>query len=69
MGQEGSPGVMSHALKNARKCEGIGLHTPKGTPPLGVGVAVDSHMFKEQFQGSKLNGLKSSLCHWKSLGT
>ncbi len=40
--QKGSPGVMSHAPRNARKCEGIGPHTPKGTLTLRVGVSVDS---------------------------
>jgi len=47
VGQEGNPGVMPHALGNARECEGIDLHTPKGTLTLGVGVSVDSQMFKE----------------------
>jgi hypothetical protein len=47
-GQEGSPGIMLHAPGNVRECEGIDLHTPKGTPTLGVGVPVDSQMFKEQ---------------------
>ncbi len=41
-GQEGSPGVMPHAPKNVKECEGINLHTPKATPTLGVGVPVDS---------------------------
>jgi len=41
-GQEGSPGVMSHAFGSARECEGIDPHTPKGTPTLGVGVSMDS---------------------------
>jgi len=41
VGQEGSPGVMCHAPRSARECEGIDLHTPKGTPTLGVGVLVD----------------------------
>jgi len=47
-GQEGSPGVMSHAFGSARECEGIGLHIPKGTPTLGVGIPVDSQMFKKR---------------------
>jgi len=47
VGQEGSQGVMPHAPKSARKCEGINLHTPKGTPTLGVGVPMDSRMFRE----------------------
>jgi len=42
VGQEGSLGVLLHALGNARECEGIDPHTPKGTPILGVGVPVDS---------------------------
>jgi len=41
-GQKGSPRVMPHALGNARKCEGIGFHSPKGTLTLGVGVPMDS---------------------------
>ncbi len=60
---------MPHAPGSVRECKGIGLHTPKGTPTLGVGISVDSQMFRERFQGSKLNGLKSSLYHWKSIET
>jgi len=41
-GQKRNLKVMPHAPENARKCEGIDLHTPKGTPTLGVGVPVDS---------------------------
>jgi len=41
-GQEGSPGIIPHAPKSARECEGIGPHTPKGTPTLGIGTLVDS---------------------------
>jgi len=48
--QEGSLGVMPHAPMSARKCEEIGIHTPKGTPTLGVGVPMDSQMFREQLQ-------------------
>jgi hypothetical protein len=59
--QEGSPKVRPHAPKSARECEGIDLHTPKGTPTLGVGISVDSRMFKKQLQGPKPNGLKSFL--------
>jgi hypothetical protein len=43
--QEGSLGIMSHAPKNARECEGIDPHTLKGTPTLGIGIPVDSQMF------------------------
>jgi hypothetical protein len=62
-GQEGTPGVMSHAPGSVREFEGINPHTPKGTLTLGVGVLVDSQMFKEQLQGSKPNGLKKKLYH------
>jgi hypothetical protein len=41
-GQEGSPGVTFHVLGSAKECEGMNLHTPKGTPTLGVGVPMDS---------------------------
>jgi len=53
----------------ARECEGIDPHTPKGTPTLGVGVPMNSQIFRGRSQGSKLNGFKSSLYHWKELGT
>jgi hypothetical protein len=67
--QEKSSKIRPYALENARECEGIDPHTPKGTPTLGVGVSVDSRMFKEQFQGLKPNGLKKSLYHWKAIET
>jgi len=44
-------------------------HTSKRASTLGVGVLVDFQIFIEQLQGSKLNGLKSYLYHWKALGT
>jgi len=69
MGQEGSMGVTSHALRSVGKCEGINLHTPKWVPILGVGVLMDFRIFKKQLQGSKPIGLKSSFYHWKALGT
>jgi hypothetical protein len=47
--QKRSPGVMSHAPGSARECEGIDLHTSKGTPTLGVGVSVDSWIFRGPF--------------------
>jgi hypothetical protein len=34
-------------------------HTHKGASTLGVGIMVDSQIFREQLQGSKPNGLKS----------
>jgi hypothetical protein len=62
-GQEGSPRVAPHVPRSIRECEGMNLHTPKGVSTLGVGVLVDSRIFRGQLQGSKLNGLRSSLCH------
>jgi hypothetical protein len=47
VGQEGSPGIMPHVLRSAKECEGIDLHIPKGIFTLGVGVLVDSRMFRE----------------------
>jgi hypothetical protein len=43
--------------------------TPQGSSILGVGVPVDSRIFRGRLQGSKLNGLKSSLYQWKYLET
>jgi hypothetical protein len=34
-------------LESESKCEGMNPHTPKGAFTLGVGVLVDSRMFKE----------------------
>jgi hypothetical protein len=47
----------------------MNTHTPKWAPILGVGVPVDSWIFKEWLQGSKPIGLGSSLYHWKTLKT
>jgi len=60
-GQEGSSKVTPHAPVSVGKCEGMNPHTSKGTSTLGVRVPMDFQIFKEQLQGSKLNGLKSSL--------
>jgi len=50
-----------------RKCEGMNPHTSKGASTLGVGVPVDSRMFREQLQGSKPNGSRIFLYHWKDI--
>jgi len=39
--QEGSSGVMPHAPRSARDCEGIGSYIPKGIITLGVRVPMD----------------------------
>ncbi len=67
--QKWSPGITFHALKRVGGCEGMNPHTPKWAPTLGVGVPMDSWIFKERLQGSKLIRLKSYLNHWKALGT
>jgi hypothetical protein len=48
-GPKRKPRVILHALGSARECEGIDLHTPKRTPTLGVGVPMDSWIFRAQF--------------------
>jgi hypothetical protein len=58
---------MPHALGSARECEGIDPHTPKGTSTLGVGVLMDSQMFKERLKWSKPNELKNFLYNWKAI--
>jgi len=59
-GQEGSPGVTSHAPKSVKECEGMNPHAPKSakecegmnphipklTPILGVGIPMDSRIFR-----------------------
>jgi hypothetical protein len=66
--QEWGLRVTFHTPKNVGDCEGMNLHIPKWAPILGVGVLMDSQIFREQFQGSKPIGLKSSLYKWKDLG-
>jgi hypothetical protein len=68
-GPRGSLKVTPHAPRSVRKFEGMNPHTPKATPILRDGVLVDFRIFRRQSQGSKLNGLKSFLYHWKDLGT
>jgi hypothetical protein len=46
-GQEGNPGVTSHAPGSVGECEGMNPHTPKGAPILGVGVPGDSQVFRK----------------------
>jgi hypothetical protein len=62
VGQKRKPG-------SERKCEGMNLHTPKGASTLGVGVLMDSQMLRKRLKGPKLNGLRSSLYHWKYVET
>jgi hypothetical protein len=68
-GQEWNSKITFHTLGNVGKCEGMNLHTPKWVPTLGVGVLMDSRIFRRWLQGSRLIALKSYLCHWKNLRT
>ncbi len=67
-GPREKPRSHTTCFRECRKCEGMNPHTPKGASTLGVGVPVDSRIFRKRLQGSKLNGLRSSLYHWKALG-
>jgi hypothetical protein len=49
--QEWSLGITFHALGSVGECEGMNPHTPKWAPILGVGVSMDSWIFKDQSQG------------------
>jgi hypothetical protein len=46
VGREGSLGITSHTFESIGKCEGMNLHAPKWAPTLGVGIIVDSQIFK-----------------------
>ncbi len=63
VGQEWSLEVTFHVFRSVGECEGTIFHTAKWTPTLGVGVPLDSQIFRERLQGSKPIGLKSSLYH------
>jgi hypothetical protein len=39
-----------HILENVEECEGMNPHIPKRTPTLGIGVLMDSQIFKKQFE-------------------
>jgi hypothetical protein len=43
---KGSLGVTLHALGSVRECEQVNLLIHKGVSTLGVGVSVDSRIFK-----------------------
>jgi len=49
--------ILPGVLESVREYEGVNPHTPKVTPTLGNGVPVDFRNFREQLQGSNLNGL------------
>jgi hypothetical protein len=47
--QDGSPRVTFHVPRSVGKCDGMNPHTPKWVPTLGVGIPMDSQIFREQF--------------------
>jgi len=47
VGQEWSSGVTFHAPGSVRECEGMNPHTSKWALILGVGVSMDSWIFRE----------------------
>jgi hypothetical protein len=67
-GQVWGPRVTFHALGSAKEGEGTNPYTPKWASTLGVGISMDSQIFRERFQGSKSIRLNSSLYHWKAFG-
>ncbi len=62
-GQDWSPIVTFHARKSVGKCEGMNPHVPKWDPTLGVGIQMESRIFKERSQRWKPIRLISSLYH------
>jgi hypothetical protein len=62
-GQQWSPKVTFHVFGSIGECEGMNPHTPKWVPTLGVGVPMDSWIYKGRLQGSKFIRLKSYLYH------
>jgi hypothetical protein len=41
------PGVTSHAPRSLGKCEGMNPHTYEGASTLGIGLPMDSRIFKK----------------------
>jgi hypothetical protein len=46
-GQLGRLGITFHAPGSLEECEGMSPHIPKWTPTLGIGLLMDSRIFKE----------------------
>jgi hypothetical protein len=56
--REWNSGITLHVPRSVGECEGMNPHTPKWVPTLGTRVILDSQIFKERLQGSKLIELK-----------
>ncbi len=63
VGQVGNLRVTSHAPGSAKSVRESTLTLPTELPWWELESQMDSQNFKEQFQGSKLNGLLHSLYH------
>jgi hypothetical protein len=48
-GQECSLGVTFHVLGSVGDYEGMNLHIPKWALTFGIGVSMDSQIFRKQF--------------------
>jgi len=47
-GQEGGPGDTSYTPKSVGECERMNPHTLKKTPTWGIGILMDSLIFRER---------------------
>jgi len=45
-------GITFHVPKSVEQCEGMNPNIPKWAPTLGIGIPMDSQIFREVFQGS-----------------
>jgi hypothetical protein len=61
VGQEWSPRVTFHAPGSVGKCEGMNPHIPKWAPTLGVGVSMDSLIFRGRVVGVKSHWIERFL--------
>ncbi len=68
-GQVGNLGVTSHVPGNAKSVRESTFTLPSELPCWELESQMDFQNFKEQFQGSKFNGLWRSLYRWKYFGT
>jgi hypothetical protein len=69
-GSRGRPGSHFTCSREYRECEGMNLHTPKGTPMLGVGVPKGLSNFQSAIAKVKTHRLKElftsleTYCHF-----
>jgi hypothetical protein len=61
--------VGQEEARECKKCEWMNLHTPKWTPILGIGIPMDSWIFRRWLQGPKPIDSRNLLYHWKAIET